>query len=130
MIELVFNSPDMQTLKDDAVRLGFADENGDIIVSGPTLDGGGYFLNVVGDVYTPTGATEKDAFGNDVPVMAKEPGVWGRLRVNGGAENIPQFSPEITKYHYITAEDGTSGWFNVADDTPAPDFVPNVGVIA
>lgn len=101
----------MQTLTDDAVRLGFADAQGSIRLYGRTTDGGGYFLNIVGSVYV-SGVAQS--------------GVWGRLRVNGDGSHIPTFSPSITQYTY---SDALGGWTSDGS-TLAPSWVANVGVIA
>jgi hypothetical protein len=137
VIEMVFQSPDFATLEADALRLGFTDEDGKILTNGATADGGGWFLNLVGTVYQPTGNMVKDALGNMVPEMAPIDGYWGRLRVNGGAENLPPFDPSIIKYHWSPdvgpvnpeTEKPSGGWTSDGV-TLAPDFVANVGVIA
>lgn len=123
-IELVFNSPDMATLQADAVALGFVDADGNILTNGSTPDGGGWFLNVVGTVYEPiVGPIDID----NPPTPVARPGIWGRLRLNGGSENMPPFSDSITKYGYDPTADK---WVNTATGADAPEWVANVGVIA
>jgi hypothetical protein len=124
MIELVFNAPDMATLEADAERLGFVDADGNILTNGSTPDGGGWFLNVVGTVYEPiVGPIDPD----NPPTPVARPGIWGRLRLNGGSENLPPFSDSITKYGYDPTADK---WVNIATGADAPEWVANVGVIA
>ena len=87
MIELIFSAPDLTTLANAAVAMGYYDPvSKTITAAGSIATGGSYFLNL-GDgkkgitVYQPTGATTTDAFGNTVPVMAALPGIWGRLQI-------------------------------------------------
>lgn len=138
MIEEIYNAPDYEVLRADAERLGFVDKDGNILVNGPTSDGGGYFLNMVGTVYTPTGELVEDEMGNMVPEMEAQPGVWGRLRVNGEGANLPEWSPDIIIYKWhpelgpevkdsITKHAGAWSKDGV---TVAPDWVGNIGVIA
>lgn len=128
MIELVFNSPDMATLQADAVALGFVDADGNILTNGSTPDGGGWFLNVVGTVYEPiVGPIDID----NPPTPVARPGIWGRLRLNGGSENLPPFSDSITKYGYVAGDMDTPGkWVNIATGADAPVWVADIGVIA
>lgn len=98
------------------------------------LTKGGWFLNYVGKVYQPTGATTTDPFGNTVPVMAALPGVWIRLRINGPTPAwVTNFGADLkaaggTVYTlrninnaFVWSDDGT---------TAAPDYVGTVGLIA
>jgi hypothetical protein len=125
-MDVVFNAPDMATLQADAARLGFVDDQGNIIVNGPAAGGGGYFLNIVGTIYQPTGDTTTDLYGNPVPVMAAEPGIWGRLRLNGDSADMPSFSSSITQYIYSPA---VGGWTSDGV-TLAPSWVGDVALIA
>lgn len=124
MIELVFNSPDMATLQADAEALGFVDADGNILTNGSTPDGGGWFLNIVPTVYEPiVGPIDID----NPPAPVARPGIWGRLRLNGGSENLPPFSDSITKYGY---EPTAGKWVNIATGVDAPVWVADIGVIA
>lgn len=124
MIELVFQSPDMATLQADAEALGFVDADGNILTNGSTPDGGGWFLNVVGTVYEPiVGPIDID----NPPTPVARPGIWGRLRLNGGSENLPPFSDSITKYGY---EPTAAKWVNIATGADAPVWIADIGVIA
>lgn len=125
MTDYVFKSPDLATLVTEAHRLGFADKDGNILVSGPTHDGGGYFINIVGTIYQPTGSLITDSMGNQVPELAPVPGYWGRLRVNGDTKFVPKFDPVITVYIYVA----DLGWTNDGV-TLAPAYVQDVGLIA
>jgi len=93
------------------VRLGFVDNDGNIVTKGATPDGGGWFLNIVGVVYE-----------NEAPL----PGIWGRLRLNGGSENLPAFSNAITIYYY---SDQLGGW-TTDGVSLANEWVGNIGLIA
>lgn len=132
-MEIVFNSHDYATLLADAERLGFtfddAEGNPQIIVNGPISTGGSYFLNVVGTIYEPVVSPVNP----DDPWPAPVPreGFWGRLRLNGTPETMPGFDPAITQYVYQQGDmENPGGWVNAADGTPAPEWVPTVGVIA
>jgi hypothetical protein len=128
-VEIIFNAPDIPTLAAAAAQMGYWDaQKQQVIQTGPIFGGGGYFYNFVGTVYTPTGETTTDAFGNTVPVMAAQPGVWGRLRHNGDPAYMPQLPANsgITLYRYDT----TLGGWTSDGVTLAPDWVSNVAVIA
>lgn len=123
-MEIVFNSGDYQTLLDEAKTLGFVDAEGNIITNGTFKTGGGWFLNVVGTIYEPIeGPVDPD----NPPQPVARPGYWGRLRMNGTPETMPTFSSAIIQYAY---SEQAEGWVNVADGTPAPEFIQTVGVIA
>ena len=132
-MEIVFNSHDYATLLADAERLGFtyddAEGNPQIIVNGPISTGGSYFLNVVGTIYEPVvPPTNPD---DPWPAPVPREGFYGRLRLNGTPETMPGFDPAITQYVYQQGDmDTPGGWVNAADGTPAPEWVPTVGVIA
>jgi hypothetical protein len=119
MTELVFNSGDYATLLADAETLGFVDAEGNITTNGTFESGGGWFLNIVGTIYEPSVDPE-------TPPVAR-PGYFGRLRLNGTPAEMPTFSSAIVQYAF---SEQAEGWVNVADGSPAPDFVPTVGVIA
>ena len=115
MIETVFNAPDLPTLVNAAVAMGYYDPvKHTITATGSIATGGAYLLNMVGVVYQPTGATTTDAMGNIVPVMAALPGIWGRLRHNGDPAAMPTLpnGSGITLYRYSTT---LNGW--TADGT-------------
>jgi hypothetical protein len=127
-MEIVFNSGDYATLLSEAERLGFtqddAEGNPQIIVNGPMTSGGAYFLNVVGVIYEPSVDPE-------TPPVPRA-GYWGRLRANGDTADLPTFGSEIIQYAYVAGPDleTPGGWVNIADGSPAPDFIQTVGVIA
>jgi hypothetical protein len=132
-MEIVFNSHDYETLLADAERLGFtqtdAEGNVTIITNGSLGGTGGWFLNIVGTVYEPVTppANPEDPWPAPVP----REGYWGRLRINGELTNPPSFDPAITQYVYQQGDmDTPGGWVNAADGTPAPGWVPTVGMIA
>lgn len=133
MNELVFSAPDYATLLSEAETLGFTttDENGEkhIVTNGTFASGGGWFLNLVGQVYEPVTppANPDDPW----PEPVARPGYWGRLRLNGEPETMPSFSSAITQYAYVAGEnDAPGGWVNLADGKPAPVWVSDIGVIA
>jgi hypothetical protein len=129
MIEVIFQSPDLQTLVNAAVSMGYYDPVAHTITAtGNIATGGAYFLNMVGTVYQPTGATTTDALGNVVPVMAALPGIWGRLRHNGDPAQLPSLPANsgVTLYRYSP----TLGGWTSDGVTLAPDYVQNIGVIA
>lgn len=129
MVELIFQSSDLATLANAAAAMGYYDsKNKTITAAGSIATGGAYFLNIVGTVYQPTGATTTDAFGNTVPVMAALPGIWGRLRHNGDPAAMPQLPANsgITLYRYSP----TLGGWTADGTTLAPDYVATIGVIA
>ena len=127
MTDIVFRSPDYETILADAERLGFTyvDAQGktQIQVNGSLGGTGGYFLNLVGDVYEPiVGPIDPE----NPPNPVKRDGFFGRLRLNGDTSGVPPFDPSITQYVY-SAELG--GW---TDDgvTVAPEWVGQIGMIA
>lgn len=123
MQEIVFSAPDADFFHAEAARLGFMNEDGGIITNGTFASGGGWFLNVTGDVYEPTlGPIDPE----NPPTPVKRDGYWGRLRLNGTPDQMPSFSSEIVQY--VWSED-LGGW--TADGvTLAPEWVGNIGVIA
>jgi hypothetical protein len=124
MTEIIFNSGDYSTLLADAESLGFVDAEGTIVTNGTFETGGGWFLNVVGTIYEPIeGPVDPD----NPPQPVARPGYFGRLRMNGTPETMPTFSSAIVQYAY---SEQAEGWVNIADGSPAPDFVSTVGVIA
>lgn len=124
-MEIIFNTDSYETLLAEAQTHGFVNDD-QIIINGPLGDAGSYFLNYVGIVYQPTGNTVIDDQGNDTLEMQELPGVWGRLRLNGPADNLPTFSNNITQYVYSEKLDGWS-----SDNTSkAPDYVSLIGIIA
>lgn len=133
MSEIIFNSGDYDTLLAEAETLGFvntdAEGNKTIIVNGTFESGGGWFLNIVGTVYEPVTppTNPEDPWPDPVP----RAGYWGRLRLNGTPAEMPSFSSAITQYVFVpgTPEE-PGGWVNAADNTPAPDWVPEIGIIA
>lgn len=115
MKEIIFSAPNKEVLDSEAVRLGFANEDGSIITNGTFESGGGWFLNIVGTIYETSSETESVA----------RPGYWGRLRINGDA-TLPTFSSAITQYVYSTELEGWTSDGSVV----APEYVNTVGVIA
>lgn len=132
MQELVFHADSYETLLNEAETLGFTytDEAGEkhIIVNGPMASGGDYFLNYVGTVYEPiTGPVDPE----NPPTPVARPGVYGRLRANGEASDLPSFSSAITQYAFIAGDMETPGkWVNIATGADAPDYVASIGLIA
>lgn len=112
MSDIVFNADSYETLLNEAKDLGFTfkDNNGNdqILVNGPMLSGGSYFLNYVGPV---------DGLS----------GVWGRLRANGELSDLPAFSSKITQYIF---SEQLFKWINIQTGNDAPNSVENIGVIA
>jgi hypothetical protein len=126
-LDIIFNSHTYEALLADAERLGFtqtdAEGNVTIITNGSLGGTGGWFLNLVGDVYEPiVGPIDPE----NPPTPVKREGYFGRLRLNGDTSGVPPFDPSITQYVY-NAELG--GW---TDDgvTVAPDWVGTIGMIA
>ena len=142
-MDFVTCSADLTALQTDAQRLGFwnpAANNGagDFItqgrIPGDSDPYASYFLNIVGVVNQPTGATTVDGMGNTVPVIAPIPGYWARLRINGdnpfrpGGFPIP---PTLTVYALVTPTDGTPAfWSADGGATHAPSYVGGIGDIA
>ncbi len=132
MTELVFSAPSYDALLTDAETLGFVNVDAEgvktIVTNGTFESGGGWFLNVVGDVYEPiTGAIDPES----PPTPVKRNGYWGRLRMNGTPAEMPSFSSAITQYAYVAGDkDQPGGWVDVATGEAAPDFVGDIGVIA
>lgn len=128
MTDYVLKSPDEASFMQAAYALGYATADKDgkltLVPTGVTQDGGNYFINMVGTVYEPTGATVKGGIDGqtDVPVMAAIPGHWSRIRVNNGRP-IPAVPPGFTLYPPVKyLADGV---------TPDPDYVqPPYGQIA
>ena len=128
-VEVIFNSPDLPTLVAAAAAMGYYDPVAKkVTTAGKLAAGGSYFLNIVGVVYQPTGATTTDAFGNTVPVMAPLSGIWGRLRHNGDPAVMPSLpnGSGITLYQYSN----TLGGWSSDSVTLAPNYIANIGVIA
>lgn len=124
MKEIIFSAPNVEILKSEATRLGFADSEGNIITNGSFESGGSWFLNIVGTIYEPVAAPENPDDPWTEPV-ARE-GYWGRLRINGEPESFPTFNSSIVQYVYDNDLDGwTSDGINIAED-----FVSTIGVIA
>jgi hypothetical protein len=129
MIETVFNAPDLATLVNAAVAMGYYDPVAHkITASGSIATGGAYFLNMVGVAYYATGATTTDIYGNPAPVMAALPGIWGRLRHNGDPAKMPTLpnGSGVTLYRY---SDTLGGWSSDGV-TLAPPYISGIGVIA
>lgn len=125
MTDYVLKSPDAASFLQAASALGYAtaDKAGTLtlIPTGVTQDGGNYFINVVGVVYAPTGATVDGPMGKE-PVMAVVPGHWSRIRVNNGRPlpNVPPGFELFPPVKYLA--DGV---------TPDPAYVqPPYGMIA
>ena len=128
MNEIIWQSPDEAFFLSEAARLGFMGPDGKVIITGTFTSGGGWFLAIQGTVYEPQPPTP---IGEDPPPPVPRPGYWGRLRINGTPEQMPSFDAAITQYVYQQGDKDTPGdWVNAADGTPAPEWVPTVGVIA
>lgn len=131
-MEIIFNSHDYATLLDDAESLGFtqtdSEGNAAIVTNGTFESGGGWFLNIVGDVYEPiVGPIDPD----NPPTPVKREGYWGRLRLNGTPQEMPSFSSAITQYVFQQGDMETPGkWVDAATGADAPDWVGNIGMIA
>lgn len=114
MIELVFNAPDLPTLANAAIAMGYYDPVAKkITATGSIATGGAYFLNMVGTVFDTNGTAL--------------PGIWGRLRHNGDPAKLPSLptSSGITLYHF----DPIIGWTSDGV-TPGPSYIKDIGVIA
>lgn len=123
MFEIIFKSPDEDFFNSEAARLGFTDDNGNVITSGTFASGGGWGMAVVGTVYEPV--TPRENPEDPWPTPVAREGYWGRLRINGTPEEMPPFAPEIIQYVW-NADLG--GW--TADgETLAPEWVGGVAVI-
>jgi hypothetical protein len=125
-MDYVLKSPDAASFMQAAYALGYAtaDAKGNLtlIPTGVTSDNGNYFVNPVGTVSEPTGATTVDAMGNTVPTMVPIPGYWVRIRVNNGRPlpDVPQGFELYEPVRYLA--DGV---------TVDPDYVqPPYGTIA
>lgn len=115
-MDIVFYADDYDTVLAEAIRLGFVDpeDNTQIVTSGSFVSGGGWFLNLTGEIF------------DESSPPAKRPGFWGRLRLKGSPETMPSFSGAITQYVW---SDDLEGW--TADGlTLAPSWVANISVIA
>ena len=132
MREIIFNSGDYATLLADAETLGFVTEdaegNKSIVTNGTFDSGGGWFLNICGEIYEPiVGPIDPD----NPPTPVKRPGYWGRLRLNGTPETMPTFSSAIIQYNwYPGATMDDPGMWSDDGVTPAPDWVATIGMIA
>lgn len=135
MTEVIYSSPDALTLMVVASQVGwFNQETKQIISSAPIASGGSWYFNHVGVIQIPTGKTIEDRLGNPQPEMVNDSNLWGRLRVNGIAEALPDIIAACRKagikiYELVPKEDGSYFWSSDGI-TPAPDFVQNVAVIA
>lgn len=132
MQEIIFNSHDYATLLSEAETLGFvstdAEGNKSIITNGTFESGGGWFLNITGDVYEPiVGPIDPD----NPPTPVKREGYCGRLRLNGTPDDMPTFSSAITQYVYAAGDMETPGkWVDLATGEEAPVWVTTIGMIA
>jgi hypothetical protein len=95
---------------------------------------GGWFLNYVGKVYQPTGATTTDTFGNTVPVMAALPGIWLRLRINDDPPhkliNLMDDIKAAGGKVYLIKKIGANFVWSHDGITPAPAYIGDIGLIA
>ena len=112
MDEIVFSAPDADFLASEAARLGFMDDAGNIIIDGTLATGGSWFLNIVGTILDENG-NPRD-------------GYWGRVRINGTPDQMPDFSPLIIRYVW---SDTLLGW-TVDGATLAPTWIGSIGVMA
>jgi hypothetical protein len=143
MSEHVYQVDTFATLVTLAKTLGFSgvDSQGKDYVkfNGAIVSGGSYFLNHIGKVYRPTGNMVAGFRGTQVPEVAALPGEWGRLRLNGDTnfmvglkQAIAALNASMTIYIHIPgANFGDPGTWVIEDTTtPAPSYVPSIGVIA
>jgi len=132
-MEIIFQAPDESFFLSEAARLGFMDEQGNVIVSGSFASGGGWFMAVAGTVYEPQPPTP---IGETPPPPVARPGYWGRLRLNGTPEGMPTFAPVITQYVWsadvgpVDDEGRHSGGWTADGVTLAPDWVATIAMIA
>ena len=137
-VEIVVNAPDLATVVSLAQQMGYVTvdpvtKKPVITTQGEIAAGGSYFVNMVGVVQQPTGATQPDGKGNQAPVMAALPGIWFRLRHNGDPAAMPAVpaaaaAAGVVIYRLVTPADGAPFWSNDGV-TPAPDYVGGIGVI-
>lgn len=106
MVDIVFNCIDKDTLLAEAKRIGFCDEEGNILIAGTFSSGGGWMLNIVG--------------------KTTQNGYWGRLRVNGSLDNLPSFNSNIVQYVW---NEYLNGWTEDGVNL-APDWVDSIGAMA
>lgn len=136
MIEVIYSSPDALTLMAVASKVGWFDiKTQQIISSMPIANGGSWFFNHVGVVQVPTGKMTVDRINNPTPEMAPDPNLWGRLRVNGEVETLPDIlaacrAANIKVYELVKPEGKEAYWSSDGGTTPAPDWVQYVAVIA
>ena len=137
MADFVISAPDAATFAAAAAAMGFADAQGNVItqgrIPGDTDSLASYFINIVGTVEQPTGATTTDANGNAVPVMAAVPGCWARLRINGDnpfARGLIAIPASLTVYSLVALPDGSAPFWSSDGVTKAPDYLSNIGDIS
>lgn len=136
MTEIIINYPSKPVLVQLATVLGYYDPIGKAITAqGAIATGGSYFFNNVGVVQVPTGKMTVDRMGNPTPEMAPDPNLWGRLRVNGEVETLPDIlaacrAANIKVYELVKPEGKEAYWSSDGGTTPAPDWVQYVAVIA
>jgi hypothetical protein len=124
MREILLKAPDADYLASEAARLGFMDNEGNIITNGAISSGGGWFFNTVGIIYEPITLPVNP---NDPwPALVARDGYWGRLRINGEPREMPVFSNAIIQYVW---SDSLQGW-TTDGRTLAPEWAANVGLIA
>ena len=150
MVDYVYQVDTLDTLVGLAKTMQFYDEKSEqsitqvydeksehIITHGPLPEDGEWFLVLPERVFNPTGKMVTDAMGNKVPEMAAEPGLWGRLRLNGTSTFIESLRAVVMATHagltvYEQAPIGENGEMVWTSDgkTPAPAWVSNVAQIA
>lgn len=117
MTDVIFCSPDFETILEEAKRLGFTRTDLDgkvhILTEGSFPAGGGWSLNIVGNI-------------------PSDEGFWGRLRISNEAM-LPDFSPNIVQYKQFRV-DGPDNYVKIGwtkdGETFAPSWVGEIGLIA
>jgi hypothetical protein len=138
--EAIFNIDSMETAVQIARHLEKYSELDGLIHYAGMCGDSAYMCTEPGLIYQPTGnmIPAMDDFNN--PIMVEEvlplPGRWGRLRVlnqeafdsfiGGIKAYIEQEELDVTIYLY----DATLGAWTSDGVTPAPDYVPNIALIA
>ncbi len=135
-MEVVFSSPDLQTLIAAAGQVGWLDkETKQIISTAPIASGGSWFYNYVGQVSQPTGKTIVDPMGRESTEYAPIANLWGRLRVNGDTTNFDKIiqvcrSFGILIYELKTLTENTEPVWTSDGINQGPDYIKDIAVIA
>lgn len=138
MTEAVYNVDAVSTLNSLAQTMGFWDAaTQSIRATGPVAGSpdGEYFINHIGVVYQPTGATTTTSYGATIRAMAPLSGEWGRLRINGTSTFIQSLKTVVTQTHanitiYELVQSSGGAFWSSDGVNPAPAYVASIGVIA